>query len=185
MPLRPKSIVLPTLLLIVLLLGSCSKDKGSNPDQTILDPVDLLPASGEISGWTPQGDPEEWVGEALYQPIDGEAEIHLRHGFQEAAFQDYQGSGSWATAVLTVRIFDQDTEDQARDLYEDPGSGTGTPWTGSQAAGTQARTEQYALSCSVEFHEAEYFIHIDIGSGEDQALDVVKLFARNISQKIP
>jgi len=176
---------LSCFLVIVLFLAGCSKDKGTGPEETILDPVDLLPTSGEISGWTPQGAAEEWVGEALYQPIDGDAETYLRHGFEEAAFLDYQGSGSWANTVLSVRIFDQGSAEQAADLYDDPTSGTGTPWTGSEAAGTEARTEQYALSCSVEFHEAEYFVHVDIGSGDDQALEVVKLFARNISQKIP
>jgi len=173
------------LLVISLLLAGCTKDKGTDSEEIILDPVDLLPSAEEISGWTPQGVAEEWVGEALYQPINGEAEIYLRHGFQEAAFQDYQGSGSWANAVLSVRIFDQGNAEQAADLYDDPGSGTGTPWTGSEAAGSQARTEQYALSCIVEFHEAEYFVHVDISSGDDQALEVIKLFARNISQKIP
>ena len=177
--------VLAWLLVLSLFLAGCSKDKGTDPEETILDPVDLLPTSGEISGWTPQGEAEEWVGEALYQPINGEAETYLRHGFQEAAFLDYQGSGSWANTVLSVRIFDQGSAEQAANLYDDPASGTGTPWTGSEVAGTEARTEQYALSCIVEFHEAEYFVHVDISSGDDQALDVVKLFARNISQKIP
>jgi len=176
--------VLIGLLVIALFLTGCKKDKSTGPEETILDPVDLLPTSEEISGWTPQGEPEEWVGEALYQPINGEAEIYMRHGFQEAAFQDYQGSGSWATAVIAVRIFDQGAAGQASDLYDDPASGTGTPWTGSDAAGTEARTEQYALSCTVEFHQEEYFVHVDINSGDDQALEVVKLFARNISQKI-
>ena len=177
--------ILVWLLVIFCALAGCSKDKGTDPEETILDPVDLLPTSEEISGWTPQGDAEEWVGEALYQPINGEAEIYLRHGFQEAAFLDYQGSGSWASTVLSVRIFDQGSADGAADLYDDPASGTGTPWTGSDAAGTRARTEQYALSCSVEFYEAEYFVHVDIRSGDDQALEVIKLFARNISGKIP
>jgi hypothetical protein len=182
---KPRSIVLPALLLICFLVAGCSKDKGTDPEETVVDIIDLLPTSGEISGWTSQGEPEEWVGESLYQPINGEAEIHFRHGFQEAAFQDYQGSGSWANARIAVRIFDQGNAEQAAALYDDPGSGSGTPWTGGEAPGADARTEQYALSCTAEFHEAEYFVHVDINSGDDQALEVVKLFARNVSLKIP
>jgi len=172
------------LLLMVLNIG-CSKKKGTDSEQQVLDPVDLLPRAGEISGWTPQGEAEEWIGDALYQPINGEAEIYMRYGFQEAAFQDYQGSGSWASTGLSVRVFEQESSAQAKALYEDPISGTGAQWTGSDAAGSEARTEQFSLSCSVEFYESKYFVHIDIASGEDQALDVVKLFARNVSQKIP
>jgi hypothetical protein len=176
------------LIVLIVFLGAaavgCSKKKSSNPEQTVLDPIDLLPKAGEISGWSPQGDAEEWVGDALYQPINGEAEIYMRYGFQEAAFQDYQGSGSWANTVLSVRVFEQESAAQAKALYEDPGSGTGAPWTGGDAAGDQARTEQFALSCTVEFYEQQYFVHINIASGDDQALDMVKLFARNVSEKI-
>jgi hypothetical protein len=174
-----------SLVLLALIMAGCSKKKSADPGEKVLNPVDVLPRADEISGWTPQGDPEEWVGQALYQPINGEAEIYIRYGFEEAAFQDYQGSGSWSNTMLSVRVFQQESANQAQALYEDPGSGTGTPWTGSDAAGTQARTEQFSLSCSVEFHEDKFFVTIDIASGEDQALDVAKLFARNISGKIP
>ena len=176
--------VLFCCLLLTLNWVGCSEDKGSNSQKKILDPVDLLPEAGEISGWTPQGEPQEWVGEALYQPINGAAEIYLLYGFQEAAFQDYQGSGSWSAVNLSVRIFRQESAAQAKALYQDPGSGTGTPWTGSDAVGAEARTEQYPLSCSLEFYQDEFFVHIDIVSGDDQALDVIKLFARNIWGKI-
>jgi len=182
---RYKMVFLLAALFLAMIVLNCSKDKSSNPQDQILDPVDLLPKAGEISGWTPQGEAQEWIGEALYQPINGEAEIYIRYGFQEAAFQDYQGSGSWANTTLSVRVFQQESAAQAKALYEDPGSGTGMPWTGSDAAGTQARTEQFPRSCSVDFYEREFFVTVDIGSGEDQALDVAKLFARNVSQKIP
>ncbi len=171
--------LLPTLNWI-----GCSDDRGSNSQKKVLDPLDLLPEAGEISGWTPQGDPQEWIGEALYQPINGAAEIYLRYGFQEAAFQDYQGSGSWSVINLSVQVFRQESAAQAKALYQDPGSGTGTPWTDSEAAGAEARTEQYPLSCSLDFYQNEFFVHIDIASGDDQALDVIKLFARNIVDKI-
>jgi hypothetical protein len=36
----------------------------------------------------------------------------------------------------------------------------------------------------VDLSEREFFITVDIGSGEDQVLDVARLFARNVSQKI-
>lgn len=178
-------ILLVSATFLAIVSVDCSKNQSTNSEEKILDPVDLLPKAGEISGWAPQGDPEQWVGEALYQPIDGEAEIYIRYGFQEAAFQDYQGSGSWSNTGLSVQIFQQESADQAKALYEDPGSGTGTQWTGSDAAGTQARTEQFPTSCTVEFYEKEYFVHIDIASGEDQALDVAKLFASHVSDRIP
>ena len=178
-----KFVVFFVIILMVALPVSCSKDKGTNPEDK--DPVDLLPKAGDISGWTPQGAPEEWVGDDLYQPINGAAEIYIRYGFEEAAFQDYQGSGSWSSTTVSVQVFKQESADQAQALYEDPGSGTGTPWTGSDAAGTQARTEQFSLSCTVEFYESKFFVHIDIASGEDQALEVAKLFARSVSDKVP
>jgi hypothetical protein len=180
-----KAVFLFVAIFLTMISLSCSKDKGSNPEDNVLDPVDLLPKAGEISGWTPQGEAEEWIGEALYQPINGEAEIYIRYGFQEAAFQDYQGSGSWSNTMLSVRVFQQESAAQAQALYEDPGSGTGTPWTGSDAAGTQARTEQLPLSSTVDFYESKFFVTVDIASGQDQALDVAKLFARNVSGKIP
>jgi len=178
-----KFVVFFVIILMLALPVSCSKDKGINSEDK--DPMDLLPKAGDISGWTPQGAPEEWVGDDLYQPIDGAAEIYIRYGFEEAAFQDYQGSGSWSSTNVSVQVFQQESAAQAQALYEDPGSGTGTPWTGSDAAGIHARSEQFSLSCTVEFYESKFFVHIDIASGEDQALEVAKLFARSVSDKIP
>jgi hypothetical protein len=178
-----KFIAFFVIILMLAIPASCSKDKAINSED--VDPVDLLPKAGDISGWTPQGDPDVWVGDDLYQPINGAAEIYIRYGFEEAAFQEYLGTGSWSSTNLSVQVFQQESVAQAQDLYEDPGSGTGTPWTGSDAAGTQARTEQFSLSCTVEFYESKFFVHIDIASGEDQALDVAKLFARSVSNKIP
>jgi hypothetical protein len=54
------------------------------------DPIfDLLPAAGVPSGWLRHGEARLFVGAALYQHIDGGAELYHQNGFDRLAVQDY------------------------------------------------------------------------------------------------
>jgi len=54
------------------------------------DPIfNLLPAAGVPSGWQLHGEARLFVGAALYQHIDGGAELYQQNGFDRLAVQDY------------------------------------------------------------------------------------------------
>jgi hypothetical protein len=71
-------IPLRTLWAAVLLLAA-----GSDPLFT------LLPPDGTPHGWLRQGQARLFAGAALYQHIDGGAELYNRFGFDRLAVQDY------------------------------------------------------------------------------------------------
>jgi len=59
-----------------------------------VDPIfDLLPRDGTPPGWKRSGEERLFAGSALYQHIDGGAELYHRHGFDRLAVQDYANGG--------------------------------------------------------------------------------------------
>jgi hypothetical protein len=58
------------------------------------DPIfKLLPPGGTPPGWSRSGGERLFAGAALYQHIDGGAELYHRHGFDRLAVQDYVNGG--------------------------------------------------------------------------------------------
>ncbi|TKJ31671.1 hypothetical protein CEE39_07005 [bacterium (candidate division B38) B3_B38] len=54
----------------------------------------LLPGADEVRPWQPRGETESYVGEELYNLINGGAEIFLEYGFTEAVAQEYSREDS-------------------------------------------------------------------------------------------
>jgi hypothetical protein len=72
------SMTLRTIWLAVLLLAG-----GTDPL------FNLLPPDGTPQGWLRKGQERLFAGSALYQHIDGGAELYNRFGFNRLAVQDY------------------------------------------------------------------------------------------------
>jgi hypothetical protein len=53
----------------------------------------LMPPDGTPSGWQHKGQGRRFVGAALYQHIDGGAELYNQFGFDRLLVQDYAGDG--------------------------------------------------------------------------------------------
>lgn len=133
-------------LLIMTCLAGCSE---KNPQEAAtLKPADLLPASGEISGWT-KGTGAGDFGEAedqnsLYALIDGAAEQYIEYGFVEAVLQTYEGTIGGSSAALELFISDQGSESNVEALFADElvVPNNLTPWDG---AGDEAGIDQTLL----------------------------------------
>jgi hypothetical protein len=70
--------MLRTIWAVALLLAA-----GSDP------PVNLLPPDGTPPGWQRKGQERLFAGAALYQHINGGAELYQQFGFDRLAVQDY------------------------------------------------------------------------------------------------
>jgi len=58
------------------------------------DPLfNLMPPDGEPPGWGRSGEERLFIGAALYQHINGGAELYHQHGFDRLAVQDYAHGG--------------------------------------------------------------------------------------------
>ncbi len=103
-------------LLLGSILLSCGSEDG-NPD--LLEPSDLLPSDGEISGWQWDGAPSTAADQtSLYTLINGGAEEFVERGFISGVLHRYSGSLEGTTAGLELFIADQGSQSNARDIYE-------------------------------------------------------------------
>lgn len=173
-----------TLVLFFLLIACTTEE------DTILDVVDLVPLDGEISGWTRSSPMTVCDNETqLYNIINGEGQVYIDNGFVRSAFQDFLGDvGSAPQVDLTVWIFDQGDTANAKAVYDEVAVGTEIDWLDDGHAGVEAR---YVLESGVitpfymlDFWDDRFYVWLYINDGTDAGLDVIKLFALNISQTI-
>lgn len=172
------------LLLIIILISSivCSKKNSTSPE--IVTITDLLPRDNEISGWTRTGN-SWWATSSseLNQYINGEEPDYTRHGFVEGAMQSYSGSVLGNSAVVEVRVFDQQSDENAEALFLELAARLVNPLDWSEA-GEQAKIERFSVSQKIIFQKSNYFVSLTIDSGLDEALNILKTFAANVDTKI-
>ncbi len=133
-------------------------------------PVTILPVDGTCPGWGLDGEIRTASTlEELMGIIDGGAILYGNHGFVSAAFQNYLGVIAGQPVAASVNLFNQGTEAQAGELFDDPQSGSGTAvtdWTGSG----EARTLVGFGTTSFQFHEECFYVSILVVSAEGEAL---------------
>jgi hypothetical protein len=173
-------------VVVVVVLSGCGGDsEGNGNNITLLAPADLLPDDNDISGWESVGVYDEANDyDALYDLIDGGAELFIDNGFVSAAFQIYTNctGGACTDVPVRVRIYDQGTEANAVAVYDRVATGIGIPWDG---AGVEARIDESALAVyTIEFWQRNMFVQVLIEEKSDDALNIAKLFASHISKKI-
>ena len=179
--------VLLCVTLASLLASGCKKDSGTDPSGTTQAIEGLLVRNSEIAGWTFSG--SQWVASSVSELttyIDGLADIYQRHGFVEAAHQDYQGSVNSRSTTLRLTVYNQGTASNAASLYNDTdlGFSGAIDWTGG--AGEAAHYVRNAgLSQLLGFQRGSYFVLLEIGTDSDESLNVLKTFALNVDGKIP
>lgn len=172
------------LLLCTLPLSVCCS-KSSTDSGEVLTIEDLLVENNEITGWTYAG--ERWVAQSISELtvyINGAAEIYQRHGFQEAAYQAYEGTIDAGTRTLELTVFDQGSSSNAKDTFDDPDTGFSgaTPWAGG--AGDEAHYKRYGLSQAMAFRRGRYFVLLGMTYDTEESLNVLKQFALNVDGKI-
>jgi hypothetical protein len=175
------------LVLATLLVGftACSdKQTTDNDDLVAID--DLLVRNNEITGWTYSG--TGWVANNISElttHIDGLAEIYERHGFVEAAHQSYQGTIDDATRTLRLTVYNQGTQSNANDTFEDPDTGFSGATTWNDGPGEAAHYVRFGgLSQALAFYQGSYFVQLDMSYDTEESLNVLKAFALNVSGKI-
>ncbi len=178
-----KSFISISTLLLLTLLASCKKDAGTEtPAKTI---EDYLVKNNEITGWTVGSN--KWTANnitELTNRINGAAEIYRRHGFVEAASQEYRGTVNSNQAVLKLTVFNQGTQANASSLYNDPDVGFSGALTWMNGAGEAAHYLRNAgLSQQLCFYRNNFFVLLEISQDTEESLNIVKQFALNVDAK--
>jgi hypothetical protein len=80
-----------TYLGIALVITSATLTGCGGSAPVDVEITDLAPAAAGVNGWTPVGEPQIFEGDALFELINGGAEIYHEFGFQRALSQDFTG----------------------------------------------------------------------------------------------
>ncbi|MEW5944619.1 MAG: DUF6599 family protein [bacterium] len=135
------------------------------------DILRLFPGAG-VRPWTPAGEPAVFVGERLYDFIDGAAEKYFEFGFTRAATLEYASGGETAT----VDVFEMSAPRSARAIfeYENPSV---LPRLGAGDDGA-ASDYQAALRLGRFYVKITYF-------GSAGAAETLGLFASEVEKNFP
>ena len=100
----------------------------------------VLPAAADLKGWAPSARAEVYQGEALYEYIDGGAEIYQEYGFREVAVQDYKNQAGH-TVSLEVYLMVSPAAAYGIYTFKTTGEGRAPGW-----GGVEGEIEAYYLN---------------------------------------
>jgi len=132
-----------------------------------------FPADGFFPGWNRSGPVEIYAPTALYNVIDGGAELFLEMGFTDLQLQKYAGSGS----EITVEAYCMENEAAALGIYLLKCSKE-TPLPGITARHSGDRFQIALL-------RGNYFIFVNNFSGREDLLPVMTALAKQVAAAIP
>ncbi len=171
-------------------ISGCSESSNpQNGGSSTVQPIDLLPASGEISGWDKGNSPGDF-GEAenlqeLTDLINGGAEIYIQYGFVAGVEQWYDGTIGSAPAKTRLFIADQGDSSNAAALFGDSevvNSNLPTWQAGDEAA----YDSSLPFQVEVFVRKDRFFtwVIVDKGNDPDTALLTAQEFALTVVNDI-
>jgi hypothetical protein len=174
------------MALIVIGAVLCSKkNTGPSGDGFAASVEELLLKDNEISGWGRSGTIQTATNETdLEKIIDGDAPKYVQHGFNEAAEQYYQGNVLGTPTILCLRVFDQGDTTNASQLMTDLLATVTSPEDWASPNLSVAKIKRYPTATQIYARKSRYYISASIESNLNEALEIVKMFAANVGNKI-
>ena len=132
-----------------------------------------FPADGFATGWKRSGPVETYAPTALFNVIDGGAELFLEMGFVDLRIQKYEGAG----AEIAVEAYHMESAAAALGVYLLK-CGRETPLPGIEARNSGDRFQLAVL-------KNDYFIFINNFGGREELLPVMTALAQRVAAGIP
>jgi Family of unknown function (DUF6599) len=127
-------------LIFLVIAAPGSNVSPSQSDDRAPRAIDFLPGAADFKDWAPSGQAEVYSGEALYEYIDGGAEIYREYGFREVAVQDYKNQAD-RTATLEIYVMSSPAAAYGVYAFKTTGEGRPTVWKG-----VEGEVEAYYLN---------------------------------------
>lgn len=167
---------------LILFFGFGWADEVLEGPEKLLRLMTFLPGDDEIPGWKRS---EEILRvsnhEELYKVFNGGAGLYIQHGFRSFVGQSYKGPKG---LELEVYIFNQETSQNTKDLYENPFTKP-SRIREIDNLGEKARIDMTPLfSYGVDFIQRGFFVRVIIQDRTEEGLNVAISFARSISKRI-
>lgn len=159
-------------IVIVATLMTAGVGCGDGPELNG-QPPDMRSAAVAIDGWTQEYEPEFYVGDSLFELINGGAEVYHRFGFVQALATQYADAEGRS---ISLEIFEMGDEAGARNIYADKTGGSGEELEiGNEAAG-----EDYYLN----FRSGRYLVTITGFDNEPGTTDGILKLARAVAAEL-
>ncbi len=160
------------VLLIFAFALAVSPPIGCQRDEAVID--GLLPASGEITGWSRGGESLRYGPEDLWEYINGAAENFLAYGFEQVVAQDYRREDG---RELKVDIYRLGNPLMAFGIY----SQLRGPDLNYLPIGAEGFCDPYSL----HFWKDSYYVKVAMYEESEELSAVMERFAEAIAGKIP
>lgn len=134
----------------------------------------LLPKPDAATGWAWREQPRTYAPDALYEYIDGAADLYRSYGFREVAVADYvkgEGDDGW----VTVDVYDMGAPLHAFGIYGSERPPDVEPFP----AGAQG----YESEGLIAFWQGDYYVKVMLIDGED--MDAARSLARATAEHLP
>lgn len=135
--------------------------------------VDLASAAVVIEGWQMDGEPELYVGDTLYQLINGGAEVYHRFGFVAALAAQYSNADGRS---MSLEVFEMGDVDGARSIYAEKTDDTGEPLD----IGDEAVGEDYYLN----LRSGRYLVTITGFDSDAETQAGILALARAVAERL-
>ena len=153
---------------VLLAYIQCADKPVVNPQ-----PPGISTAAVDISGWHQEYEPEIYVGDSLFELINGGAEVYHRFGFVQALATEYADE---AERSIALEVFEMKDVGGAKSIYSDKTGGSGEPLEiGDEAAG-----EDYYLN----FRSGRFLVTITGFDSEPETREGILLLARAVAAQL-
>lgn len=154
---------------VVALLMVVGIGCGDDPDSS-RQPPSMVSAAVTIDGWTQDYEPEIYVGDSLFELINGGAEVYHRFGFVQALATQYSDADGRS---ISLEVFEMVDQEGARNIYSDKTGGSG----GALEIGDEAAGEDYYLN----FRSGRYLVTISGFDSEPETTAGILKLARAVA----
>ncbi len=153
---------------VLLAVIQCADKPVANPQ-----PAGISTAAVEIDGWHREVDPEIFVGDSLFELINGGAEVYHRFGFVQALATQYADD---AGRSISLEVFEMKDVEGAGSIYSDKTGGSGEPIL----IGDEAAVEDYYLN----FRSGRFLVTITGFDSEPETTEGILLLARAVAAQL-
>jgi len=136
-------------------------------------PLDLMSAAVEIEGWYLEVEPQVYVGDALFELVNGGAELYHRFGFVRALSTQYSdGKGH----SISLDLFEMNDAEAARGIFSEKTGAGGE----HLEIGDEASFESYYLNV----RSGRFLVTLTGFDSDPETMDGLLKLARAVESRL-
>jgi hypothetical protein len=158
------------LVLVAVWLAACG---GSQKAGKLAHATETLPATLGPQGWVRQGDVQKFVGDSLFQYIDGAAEMYHKYGFIEVGVAEYRKGEN----AITVDLYRFADSDRAFGMY--------TTLRPDEPDTVMLGVEAFTLGTNIVFVKGQYLANVYTYDESEEMTSAVRSVAAHVAKRVP